>query len=249
MSKKNEINVYWSPWWQINQNVNYDIFYHEPQNVYLDISKNFTPPTETKNFIQCPAVMNMLSKHYVIFSKTDIDLTIDIDENGNIKNFGFSDPQKTAIGGTLAHSPTLNNQFLIELSMSLLFFSEESLKASIMSPFFHKTPHSNYGAIVPGEFDIGKWFRPINLEFNMWPNETRLKIDSEEPLAYINFNTDSKIIFKRFSFNQKLFEIAATLVRYKDKPRWRNLDFRYKRFEESSMKKIIMKEIGDNLVE
>jgi len=247
-SSDNEIVVYWSPWWNLNAKKSQDIFYDTPNNVYSHLSNNFHPPTETKNYMQCPAVMDKLKKNYVIFCRADVDLSIQLDENKKVTGFGFSDHEKMAIGGTLSHAPTLDNQFLLELDMSFAFFSEESLVVSINSPYFHQAPYLNYGAIVPGEFDIGKWFRPINLEFNLWPGVTRLKIDSGEPLAYFSFETDKKIIFKRYTFNERLFHIASQSARYKDKPRWRPMSYRYERFKEASMKELVMKEIKENLV-
>jgi hypothetical protein len=248
MKHKEEVVVYWAPCWDQDMDLSFDMYYHEPENVYLNLSKNFFPPTETKNYMQCPATMDKLKKNYVIFARTDIDLGLSFDENNNVSKFSFLDKEKVAIGGRLSHSPTLKNQFLVELFMSMIFFSEEPLTISVNSPFFHQTPHLRYGAIVPGEFDIGRWFRPINLEFNLWPNVDRLKIDAGEPLVYFNFDTDKKIVFKRFSLNKRLLYIAVQMARYKEKPKWTNLISRYQKFKESSMKEIIMKEIKDNLV-
>lgn len=248
--KKEEIVVYWSPWWLWDSSkAGFDIYYHTPESVYSNILKKFIGSTETKNFIQCPAVMNKLKQTYVMFARTDIDMAIQLDENKKVSGFGFVDPEKVAIGGKLSHSPTLENQFLLELDMSVVFFAEEPLMVSSSSPYFHQTPHLNYGALVPGEFDVGRWFRPINLEYNLWPDVTRLKIDAGEPLVYFSFNTDKKIIFKRFSFNSRLFNLCSQIIRYKDKPKWKSLNFRYQKFKEASMRELVLTEIKNNLVQ
>ena len=52
--------------------------------------------------------------------------------------------------------------------LSYIFFSEEDIEMTMTSPFFSDAPHLQYGSIVPGSFNISKWFRNVNLEFNIW---------------------------------------------------------------------------------
>ena len=244
-----EIIVYWSPWWNIEKKNSFDIYYHEPENVYTNLLDKYEQPRITKNFMHCPAFRDAVKNSYVIFSQTDIDLSIQTNENNEIQNFGFTHPEKIAIGGKLSHMPSLKNQFLIETDMAVTFFSEQSLDISITSPFFHETPYLSSAAVVPGKFNIGKWFRPINFEFNLWENVKRLKIDSGEPILYFNFYTDSKIVFKRFQFNERLFYLSSQLVRYRQNPdKPMSLMTRYKKFEQSMIKNVILKEIKNNLL-
>ena len=53
-------------------------------------------------------------------------------------------------------------------------------------------PHMQYGAVTPGQFNIGKWFRPIQTEINLWENINTFSINKDEPLAFINFLTSKK---------------------------------------------------------
>ena len=55
--------------------------------------------------------------------------------------------------------------------MFFIFFSEENVNLEILPPYLHKTELQNHGVISTGEFNISRWFRPINFEFLLWENE------------------------------------------------------------------------------
>ena len=133
--------------------------------------------------------------------------------------------------------------------MRYALFAEESLQLAINSPYFQKAEHLKYGAIVPGTFDIGNWYRPIIPEFNLWADNNYFHIQSGEPLMYWHFNTDKEIILKRYERTQKLSDIADSLVGFKLVKSSSNLFSRYRNFNETSLRSIILKEIKNNLVE
>jgi|694.fasta_scaffold59960_5 hypothetical protein len=249
MDKENDtITVYWAPSW-IGNDTNNDIFYHEPISVYKDLLSKFNPPTATKNFMSCPAVKGNLENTFFILNPTDADMQVSFDKDGNIDGLRNNNVEHSAIPARLQHSPTLTNQLLIEYGMSYCFFSEEPLNVLMTSPYFHNTHYLNYGAIVPGGFDIGQWYRPFNFEINLWDGNGRLIIKKNEPLVYLKFDTDKKIVFKRYHASEKMHKIAASLVHFKDAPRWRKLITRYQFFNRADMRSVVLQEIKNNLIE
>ena len=72
------------------------------------------------------------------------------------------------INAEYTRSQGLNFGPSISLSLRHMFFADSSLKMTLSSPFFHEPKHTKYGTIFPGSFDVGQWFRPINIELQMW---------------------------------------------------------------------------------
>jgi hypothetical protein len=223
--------------------------YHKPIQVFQDLSSSFNPPTITKNFMNCPAVKDHLESTFFVRNPTDTDMQVSFNEENEIDGLINNNTENTPVPGLLKHSPTLSNQLLIEYGMSFSFFCEESLEVSISSPYFHQAPYLNYGAIVPGGFDIGKWYRPFNCEINLWEGNGRLIIKKDEPLAYFKFATDKKIILKRYNVNDKLYRLAVSLVNFKDTAKWKKLVYRYDSFSKADLREIVLKEIKNNLIE
>ena len=135
-------------------------------------------------------------------------------------------------------------------SLNWAFFAEnDSLMMSISSPFASRAPHMNYGTIAPGIYDIGKWFRSFNLEYNLWPGIEEFKIKEGEHIAYVHFQTDKKIVLKRFEINDKL---AGYLLAASTSTNWQKkipLSKRYEIFKKTRMKELVMKEIRRNTID
>jgi len=116
------------------------------------------------------------------------------------------------------------------------------------APYFLNAPHLKYGAVTPGQYNIGKWFRPIQTEINLWDNVKEFKIKKDEPLAFLNFLTNKKINFKMFHMSDdlaKIMTVCATASTWEvNVP----LVSRYLRFHESKMLQKTLKLIKQNLI-
>lgn len=246
--ESNEIVVYWSPWWVPEPGINLDLIYQSPINVYKDFISRGSPERPYANFINCPAVSEKFKRTFLVNNTAETSIRFDTDETNGIKPVYLNERTTNSAVG-ITHQDTLKDSILFEYHMAYAFFSEESLMLATSSPYFHKAPHMRYGAIVPGSFDIGKWYRPIISEFNLWEGEKQFHIKQYEPLMYWEFFTDKKIILKRYERTQKLYDITSSIVNFKLVKRGSNMLSRYKKFDESSLRSIILKEIKNNLVE
>jgi hypothetical protein len=246
--ESNEIIVYWAPWWTPEPGINLDIVYHDPVNIYKDFISRGDPDRPYPNFINCPAVSEKFKRTFMVKNVAETALRCDLDENKEIK-ISYLNSRTTNSAAGIRHQPTLKENLLFEYHMAYALFSEESLTLATSSPYFHKTPHLQYGALVPGSFDIGRWYRPIIAEFNLWTDNDYFHIQPDEPLMYWEFFTNKKIILKRYERTQKLYDITSSVINFKLVKRGSNLLSRYKKFDESSLRAIILKEIKANLVE
>jgi hypothetical protein len=134
--------------------------------------------------------------------------------------------------------------------MKWVFFTEDdSLNMKLTSPYFSNSNHMRYGSIVPGQLDIGKWFRNITLEYNLWEGVDNFFIDKGEHLAYIEFDTNKKVELVRFKLNT---ELKTYLESTSSSSNWEpmvSIQERYERFKRTRMKDLVMKEIKANLLD
>lgn len=253
MKKSDEVVVYWTAWIpQVKQHVAMQknatpLMYEEPTPVFDSLFKSKSDQTVTKTYLQCPAVKNALTSLYVVFNKLTSSGSVEIKEDYVVGALSQPQTNMSHVLMEMPHAPTLSNQLLVQYNMNYCFFAEEPLEMRMTSPWFHHAPHMQLGGLVPGVFDIGKWYRPANLEFNLWSGITELKIEEGEPLAYFEFGTDKKIVFKQYVVTEKLQEYASMCVHARS-PKWHSLQARYDLFGKSRMKDYIMKEIRENLL-
>jgi hypothetical protein len=83
----------------------------------------------------------------------------------------------------------------------------------------------------------------------MWGNSGELIIKEDEPIFYVEFLTNKKIKLVRFKYTKKLMTYAQHCV---DAPPifGNNLPLvkRYKKFKESRMRDLVLKEIKENII-
>ena len=117
------------------------------------------------------------------------------------------------------------------------------------SPYFSEVDYIKYAKLVPGKFNISKWFRPINLEMLLCSNKNYFKIREHEHMVYFSFLTDDKVELKRFELNETLRKISETCSTVSDW--WKNVPIikRYDRFLKTKTNRLVMKEIKKQLVE
>lgn len=237
----NKINVYWSN--VRNGELDLSMIYEEPKSLIHELSLNKNKSNPDDNLLRCPAVTDLAKNLFVVKSplKTSASFVI---EDGNV-----SSKMESKNGGWFVNRPpSLENQLLASYDYSLIFFAEEEIEMMVSSPYFSQTPHRSWGAVVPGLFNIGSWFRPFNIEFNVWPGITEVSLEEDEPIAYIKFFTDKNVVFKRFSMTNELIEQAKSCSSAGFWEPKVPLLKRYKRFKQSKMNKFVLDKIKENVV-
>lgn len=235
-------NIYWTPTFMDPDNINWGILYSDPISLYDELRPKMTSSEPKQNMFYCPAFKELTSKTLVFKNPMDADFYIDESNQIQSKN-------KNHISAQFAHPPSIKDSILFLYGLNWTFFAEDDdIEITITSPYFDTPNHFMYGNIVPGRFSISNWFRPVNLEFNLKPGVTQLKIAKDEPILYATFNTNKKINLIRFDMNPSLTSQAITCSKASDWESWVPLAARYKRFKESKMKNSILREIKKNIV-
>jgi hypothetical protein len=136
----------------------------------------------------------------------------------------------------------------LEYNMSWFFFAEEDLTMRYSAPYFPAHSPIEGAMLASGSFNIGKWFRPVNLEYYVPVEETMFSFKEDQPMAFVQFETERPIIFKRFILNQKIAKLTTEIVGSDKFGFLNNLKDRYKLFAKSSMREVLMSEIKSNVV-
>lgn len=236
----NELVVYWSPS-NNNDDINWNILYEDPKNLYESLIKDSDRSNISDSFFLCPSFKNLTKNTFYI--KNPILSGFTIQNNDIVVN------TKTFIRSEVSHRPSIKNNLLLDYGISHYFFSEEEVEAIRTPPYFHNAQHLRYGAVVPGKWNCGLWFRPIRTEFNLWNGVNEMSIQENEPISYITFLTSKKVVLKRFMINKDLSNIAlACSISSQWEPKVSLLK-RYNRFKNSKTKNIVLQNIKNNLVE
>jgi len=238
--------VYWAPvFFDFDNNIDWNMLYYEPKSLYSYHIKNINKENKDKNtnFFYCPPFQNVAQNTFVIENPIHTHITFEQENNG-YKGIVKS---KNYIETSIVHKPSLKNNLLISYGLQYVFFAEKDLDMMLTSPYFHQANYLSSCSLIPGKFNINKWFRVINLEFNLWQSN-ELNIQKLDPLAYVNFLTDEKIVLKRFEMNKKLHSYCNSAGSSSTWESFVPLIERYKRFTSTRTNDLVLKEIKKNLL-
>ena len=238
-----EITVYYASPDNLQETQDWSILYKEPKSInnYLtrNVNKNRNKDVNNRAYMSCTAFQSITNNLFVIENPMSSSYLFDNTIESTSKN---------SLSVMIKREPQLNNQILFEYDYPIIFFAEESLEIQYTPPYFLQAPHLQYGAVTPGQYNIGKWFRPIQTEINLWDDIKEFKIKENEPLAFVNFLTDKKINFKLFHMSPELAKIMTVCATASTWETNIPLRKRYKRFHESKMLQKTLQLIKQNLV-
>jgi hypothetical protein len=131
--------------------------------------------------------------------------------------------------------------------MKVFFTDDASLKMTVgQFPFLEDNNITKRCAILPGTFDIGKWFRPIDFSFYLKKEYNEFTITEDEIYSYITFHTDQTINLKQFypspTIKQHLSDVLLSKRYLVGKKTLENF---YSMFR---TKRLILNEIKKNLI-
>jgi hypothetical protein len=231
------ITVYWSfndPSW---------LRAKTPESVY----KNFVQDTKNQrnDLILCPATKDYMQNIFSLKSAFSYNFKIDQTQYGNEIITNLYD-QKFFENHVKIRS---KEDKLFSFKQMFSFYTEEKslLISAGIFPFLEDNNITNRCTLIPGTFDIGKWFRQIEFAFYLKKEYDEFKIEEDEIYQYVKFHTNEKIIFKQFKINRKIQDFLNDVVYAKDfrKVKLRPLEEYYSMMKN---KKTIIKEIKNNLV-
>ena len=235
MSKK---IVYWAPWFAPVGVHHWNMLFIEPKkllNKVIEETKNIND-SRLKDMLRCPAFSNLSKNTFYI-------------ENPIETEFNIVDGELKYSGDNFYHCKISSGKNTITYGLPYIFFCEDDLEILMTSPHFSETTHTNYASLVPGRYNISKWFRPMNLEMFLLGNKNYFKMKEYEHMAYFTFLTDDKVELKRFNLSEDLRKISETCSTVSDW--WKNVPLlkRYDRFLKTKTNKLVMKEIKKQLLD
>ena len=246
-----ETIVYWAPAYSARDAYDLNHLYAEPKSVYEEMVAKKAPLKDvSSDFLRCPATSSLLKNTFSVRAPVDTHVSLNFDSR-RIKQIGenASNEHSYKIKFNFLHQPTLLNHNLINYVHPIVFFSEEdTMVATLTPPYFERVSSYQFGTIVPGRFDVAKWFRPMNMEFQLWPGVDTLNVPAGEALCYLHFDTEKKIVLKRFVTNNEIEKLIGSFVNVSPFRKFARLSDRYRMFEESQSKQRVLKVIKKQLI-
>ena len=181
-------NVYWCPFLLNGDWHNVGYFEPEPVLKYIASQRN-----NDVEYLKCPAFQQYYANTFVIRSPVDLELKIEKNSDGK-KILVTKDFNQNFYNDHIFPRLAQNTVFsMFSLEFSYIFYSENSVTLEMLPANMEKTTFIKNTNLIPGEFDISKWIRPVSPAFEIVNDLEVLSISRGDPLFYVRFKSDKKI--------------------------------------------------------
>lgn len=243
---KKPINVYWSLVNDDTDDTDWTFLYPKPKTLFSNLIKDRKDAKNFFSYFSCPAISSKFKKILVFNSSFDASYKYGYNEETPY----IIPTSENFINAFPIREETMNKKPTFQFSLHYCFFADESLDAYFTPPFFHKPEYMKYASPMPGEFDIGKWFRRYNFEVQVWESDGEIYIKTDEPLFYVEFKTTRPIVFHRFQSNNILQKYEKANISSMDIfGKFQTLEEKYNKFKQVGYREKILTEIKKNLIE
>ena len=165
------------------------------------------------NILACPAFRDSYKNTFYFQSPKDMTITKNKEELSWF--LPEVDKGRDFEYVSTAVYPRTNRTFSIRY-MNILFWCEENLEIEQLHPSLVDSELAAKTEVVPGKFNISKWFREIDNAYQMRKDFESINIKRGEPLFFIRFHTDREIVFKRFSYTEEIQKLNKMCIKTKN---------------------------------
>lgn len=166
-------------------------------NPFRPVSKDSIAKRKGAVFLKCPAHTDFMKNTFIFCAPFDITININIDEeNGKFNIFCNSINQEIfdqIIDTRFLYDRGTNPYPVIGIDWLTVFTADESIQMQITPAFMHYNDFTEKTTVIPGEFDISKWTRPVELVFEIKKHQETISIKKGDAISYIKFLSEERI--------------------------------------------------------
>jgi hypothetical protein len=168
-------------------------------NPFTNLSKYITSSRKRTTYLKCPAHTDFLKNTFVFCAPFDLNIDLTVDPKSNSARV-FCDNITQEIYQYIVDTrfilDTARNKVkypLLGIDWLIVLQSTEPCLVQLLPAFMHQNDFTEKTTIIPGEYDISKWTRPIETAFEIRSNQERIEIKKGDALAYIKFHSEDTI--------------------------------------------------------
>jgi hypothetical protein len=260
---KEPLIIYWAPAAYENEQDSWSMLYPEPVSLSSQIhAMRSLDKIGSDNIYACPAHKD--TTHNIFVFKNAVENIITFPEGFLKATTEEISKHPTYITSSIPFGAELESKVYLNVlrkasfegyanvlyNMAWIFVAEDPVIAKLTPPYYPHSAPADGAMLSIGEFDIGQWFRSIQLDYHIPLSTDKLSFYEEDALFYLHIDTDRPVIFKRFVRTKKVAllqgECGSASVRY---GLFRSLTEKYAMAKNSKIKEQLMHEIKQNVIE
>ena len=259
MKDTDTITVYWAPANYTIEDDTWEMLYASPQSLSSMIRKLRKPNALPQSIYSCPGYKDSVDNVFVFTSAIDDEVKI---PTQTLEELDLIDPNKFPLQGIplptsnlpvslyMQRPSSFDGYHSVNYNMGWILFADEPIVAKFTSPYFPPVAPAEGALLATGQFDIGSWYRPFNLDYHIPVGTEKLVFKEDDPLFYVEFYTTKKVVVKRYVYTKQLQNLSRELVESPTRyGKFKSLVEKYKAVKKTSILEMILSEIQKNVLE
>lgn len=243
------ITIYWAPAQFTTFDQSWDYLYTQPESVFTQMVRN-SPSNGTMT--TCPAVKSSFKNTFVFRSNIDdeFDIPEGLTERVSTQDDKINISEASKLSLYNVRKTSYEGYANLCYNMSWALFAEESVEAKFTAPYYPASSPMEGALMSGGQFDIGKWFRPFNLDWHVPFKTKSFSLKEGQPIFFLEILTDKKVEFKRYAMSPRLFSLAKEMSNSsRNYGKFKTLAQRYEGAKRAQISEIVLAEIKRNLID
>jgi hypothetical protein len=201
---------------------------------FKSLSKEIAISRKGSTYLKCPAHTDFIKNTFVFCAP--FDLTIDLEINIKTKSIKiYCENISQEIFERIIDTRFLfnieketNTCPVIGIDWLSVFTSASLINMQVMPAFMHHNDFTKKTTIIPGEYNIGQWTRPVEVVFEVNSLKEKIVIKKGDAISYVKFLTDNPLKLKKSSVPWKEIQDCDNI---RSTNKFRPLKERYKSLE------------------
>jgi len=170
---------------------------------FVNLSRHITSSRKGSTYLKCPAHTDFLKNTFVFCAPFDLNINVNVDTR--TKSAGvFCDNIDQEI-----YQNIVDTRFILDAASKKVKYpvlgidwltvlqSQEPCLLQVFPAFMHRNDFTEKTTLIPGEYDISKWTRPVETVFEVRSHNERIEIKRGDAIAYMKFNSEDTVkLFK-----------------------------------------------------
>lgn len=166
---------------------------------FKSLVKDIATSRKGCTYLKCPAHTDFLRNTWVFCAPFDLTIEIDVDPDSDMVKIhceNISQEIFESIIDTrfLSKTEQAKNPYpLLGIDWLYIFACDEPLMMQVFPAFMHKNDFTNKTTVIPGEYDVGRWTRPVESVFEIRSNREKIVIKKGDAISYVKFSGEDQI--------------------------------------------------------
>lgn len=201
---------------------------------FVNLSKYITSSRKGSTYLKCPAHTDFLKNTFVFCAPFDLNINVNVETRTKSATV-FCDNIDQEIYQSIVDTRFIPDAVskkvkypVIGIDWLTILQSQEFCLLQVFPAFMHRNDFTEKTTLIPGEYDISKWTRPVETVFEVRSHTERVEIKKGDAIAYMKFNSvDAVKLFKAVTPWEEI--IVCNNIRTADK--FKPLKERYRALE------------------